>query len=231
MLRRNTVILAIVILVLAVAASALMAAEGGPGKQHGMQRQGMHARGMTLKAFAKALNLTEQQTAAVKAILEKLRTDLKAVRDSDKTKEQKMAAVKALRDKARVDIYAVLTPDQKTIADQQRLVDRLLRAQRGPNAALLRCLGTLNLSEAQKTQIKGFMKDAGDQAKAVLQDTGLTPEARRAKLKEIRQAMMEKINSVLTPEQQQKLKNCLKNQIRQPGAPGGAAAGPQKDGV
>lgn len=160
-----------------------------------------------IKTLAKALNLTPQQVDQVKAILTSYHADLKALKTSGKTRAEKIAAAKQLRDKAKADIYALLNVDQKAKADQTRVIDRLLN--RGmAEKRLLRCLASLNLTQNQKTQISGFTKDAKVKARAVRQDTNLAKDAKQAQLKQIRQALLDQISSVLTAEQKTQFAQC-----------------------
>jgi Spy/CpxP family protein refolding chaperone len=62
----------------------------------------------------------------------------------------------------------------------------------------------LNLTEEQKTKVKAILADEATEIKAVHADTALTTEQKAAKVKEIRDSSREKINALLTPEQQKK---------------------------
>jgi Spy/CpxP family protein refolding chaperone len=60
----------------------------------------------------------------------------------------------------------------------------------------------LNLTDAQKAAIKPILANDANEIKAVRQDGSLSEEQKMAKIKEIRENGMEKINAILTPEQQ-----------------------------
>ena len=64
---------------------------------------------------------------------------------------------------------------------------------------------TLNLTDAQKAQIKPILISTRQQVHAVKQDTSLSPEDRKAKLKTLRQAMRSQLIPILTPDQKMKL--------------------------
>ena len=64
----------------------------------------------------------------------------------------------------------------------------------------------LNLTEDQKAKLKPIFEDQGQQLKAVQDDASLTPEQKAAKKKAIHEKMHDQINTVLTPEQQEKFK-------------------------
>jgi protein CpxP len=64
----------------------------------------------------------------------------------------------------------------------------------------------LNLTDEQKTTLKPILEDQAQQKKAIHADTSLSEEQKRDKLKAIHQTFHDKINAVLTPEQQVKFK-------------------------
>ena len=72
----------------------------------------------------------------------------------------------------------------------------------------------LNLSDEQKEKLKPILQDEGKQMRAVHDDSSLTPDQRRDKMKQIHQTFRPQIQAVLTPEQQEKLKN-LKEEARE----------------
>jgi periplasmic protein CpxP/Spy len=71
---------------------------------------------------------------------------------------------------------------------------------------LQRLSDKLNLTDDQKTKLKPILQDQMDQMKAVRDDTSLTPEQKRAKMKSTHASVNDQINAVLTPEQQVKYK-------------------------
>jgi Spy/CpxP family protein refolding chaperone len=64
----------------------------------------------------------------------------------------------------------------------------------------------LNLNDQQKTQIQGIFQTQRQQAQAIRQDTSLTPEQKQEKLKALRASTHQQVEGVLTPEQQQQMK-------------------------
>lgn len=63
----------------------------------------------------------------------------------------------------------------------------------------------LNLSDAQKAQLKESHENMKQQRDAVKNDASLTPEQKKAKMKELHQTQQAKMNSILTPDQQAKM--------------------------
>lgn len=64
----------------------------------------------------------------------------------------------------------------------------------------------LSLTDDQKAKLKPILQDQMQQMKAVHEDTSLSPEQKKTKMKSIHESIHEQINAVLTPEQQTKFK-------------------------
>ena len=75
-----------------------------------------------------------------------------------------------------------------------------------PDAHLQMLSQKLNLTEDQKAKLKPILDDQAQQLKSLRDDSSLTPEQKIAKKKAIHETTHDQINSVLTPEQQDKFK-------------------------
>lgn len=64
----------------------------------------------------------------------------------------------------------------------------------------------LNLTDEQKAKLKPILQDQMQQMKAVREDSSLSEDQKRAKMKSIHESLHDQINAVLTPEQQAKFK-------------------------
>jgi protein CpxP len=64
----------------------------------------------------------------------------------------------------------------------------------------------LNLTDDQKAKVKPILQDQMQQMKAVREDSSLSQEQKRAKMKSVHESLHDQINAVLTPEQQAKFK-------------------------
>jgi protein CpxP len=71
-------------------------------------------------------------------------------------------------------------------------------------ASLQHLASELNLTEDQKAKIKPILQDEHSQLGAVKADSSLSPDQRQAKVAEIHGNAKSQIQSILTPEQQQK---------------------------
>jgi Spy/CpxP family protein refolding chaperone len=65
----------------------------------------------------------------------------------------------------------------------------------------------LNLTDDQKGKVKDILADAKTKRQGVLTDASLNEDQKRAKMKELHEGLLAKLNEVLTPEQQAELKS------------------------
>jgi Spy/CpxP family protein refolding chaperone len=71
----------------------------------------------------------------------------------------------------------------------------------------------LNLTDDQKAKLKPIVEDQMQQMKAVREDSSLSEDQKRAKMKSIHESLHDQINAVLTPEQQAKFKQMQHDQM------------------
>ena len=62
----------------------------------------------------------------------------------------------------------------------------------------------LNLTDEQKAQIKPILDEQSKQMRATQEDTSLSQDQKREKMKQLHQTTHSQINDILTPEQQKK---------------------------
>ena len=79
-------------------------------------------------------------------------------------------------------------------------------AGRAPGERLKMMTEKLGLTEEQQGKIKAIIEKNMPKAKELREDTALSQEDKRAKMQELRKAEVEEIRAVLTPEQQEKMK-------------------------
>ena len=82
----------------------------------------------------------------------------------------------------------------------------MAQEQASPEMRLQEMSKQLNLTDEQKLKLKPILEDELQQVRAVRDDSSLTKKQKFAKMKSIRDAHAPQINGVLTPEQQEKLK-------------------------
>jgi hypothetical protein len=79
-------------------------------------------------------------------------------------------------------------------------------AEQTPRERLEAAINSLNLTDAQKATLQPMFVDAKAKGSAVLNDSTLSDDQKKAKLKAIFGDLKKNVNSVLTPEQQAQVK-------------------------
>ena len=214
---------------------------GGPDGPGG--HMGEHPGGNPLEMLSKRLNLTEEQKAKIKPIIEEGMPQIKAIH------EEAMKKIKAVTDGIHEKIKPILTPEQQQkLEDLKKEMqnrphpwgpggfhgprgggqgeDANAGEPGGPGKQGVRGGGfgdrlikDLNLTPDQQAKVKPILEDTRSKMKALHEDSSLTPDQRREKAKEIREANRAKLKEVLTPEQQQKLDQLRAERHGGPGAP------------
>jgi Spy/CpxP family protein refolding chaperone len=77
----------------------------------------------------------------------------------------------------------------------------------GMRGGLQAAVESLNLTDDQKAKVKDIFADAKTKRQAVSNDTSLSDDQKKAKMKELHEGTLAKLNEVLTPEQQTELKS------------------------
>lgn len=153
---------------------------------------------MSMDKLTKALNLTPDQVIKIQAIHQNARAQRQAVvADKSLAPEAKKAKLMEIFKATHEQVIAVLTPEQR--AKFKELRDARKAEMFGKMSV------ALGLTADQQEQIKAIRDSEKADLVAVRGDTTLTPDARAAKVREIRMAAREKFRGVLTPEQLAKL--------------------------
>lgn len=185
------------------------------------------------------LKLTEEQKGETDAILQALRGEVRAaMQDANLDPRGRFQAIRARIEEAQGKIRDLLTDEQKPDFDSG--IERIRQALRSPAtqpggrgmqviARLERALGTLELSDEQKTQIQPILDEATTKMRAIRDEmaAGGDPQAVRAKVLDVREELQSKIMPILTGDQQAKLREALG--ADRPG--GGPRNGPPADGA
>lgn len=72
----------------------------------------------------------------------------------------------------------------------------------------------LNLTADQKSQMKALHQDMKQQREGIMNDESLTADQKKQKMKELRKSQSEKMNTILTPDQQTKMKELRKQRMK-----------------
>lgn len=77
----------------------------------------------------------------------------------------------------------------------------------GGHDKLQAALDSLSLTDDQKAKVKDILADAKTKHEAALKDASLNEDQKKAKMKELHEGLVAKLNEVLTPDQQAQLKS------------------------
>lgn len=72
----------------------------------------------------------------------------------------------------------------------------------------------LNLTADQKSQMKTLHQDMKQQREGIMNDQSLTADQKKEKMKDLRKSQSEKMNTILTPDQQSKMKEIRKQRMK-----------------
>jgi len=98
---------------------------------------------------------------------------------------------------AALSVPAVLVNSQAAPAQQDEM---------GMRDKLQSAVESLNLTDDQKPKVKDIFADAKAKRQSIWNDSSLTDDQKKAKMKELHAGTMAKLNEVLTPDQQTALK-------------------------
>jgi len=171
------------------------------------------------KKWENNLNLTDAQKQQMKALQKDGQKQMSAIRnDHTLTPEQKKDKIIAFQKEQKAKRQALLTPEQKekaeTLAKQDtRRGSKMNNTRFNPYPQQGNGLGRnngnkgferLNLTDAQKQQMKALQEDGQKQMSAIRNDNTLTPEQKKDKIIAFQKEQKAKRQALLTPEQKEK---------------------------
>ena len=163
------------------------------------------------------LNITAEQKARLESIRQSERDQIQAVRnDSSLSLPDREAKTRAIQSSARQQAMSVLTPEQQQKLQNARKNHSFGgrreggpfgRGPRGGGPGGGRPFGDVDLTPEQQSQIQSIHQNAESQIAAIRNDSALTQDQKREKLRSIMDGTHQQTLNVLTLEQQQKLKD------------------------
>lgn len=156
----------------------------------------------------KELGLDEVQYKAVKAINEEHAGKLmKVFGDSTISKEARHQQIKTLRDEKETALKKVLTEEQhkKQLANQsdhRRKYGTRMAKHRGDYAD--RMQKELSLTDEQNAKLKAINREFGHKFRSLRNDSTMSKEGTKTKMKQLGDEYQKKMKSVLTEEQFEK---------------------------
>ena len=174
-----------------------------------LRRQARTRQARIYAQLAKALQLTEEQKTQAKQIFAEAAKQIQAAaKDESLAPAARQAKVRAIRAAAQVRFFELLTPAQrqKLLALRAEAGDRAKGQRRsGKDGGPAKLIRALNLTPEQQEKIRAIRAEAAEKIGAVLHDPALSPEIKKAKVKELKEQALARIKELLTPEQRRKL--------------------------
>jgi Spy/CpxP family protein refolding chaperone len=169
-----------------------------------------------MKTLIEQLNLTDAQKEKLRPILAHDAEQLTKLRaDTSLSTDARAAKIRDLSDNTTTQMKALLKPDQ--ISKLKDVHEELTPAQSaGVKEMVDKRMTTLteklNLTEAQKENLRPIVAHEMDGVTKLRADTSLTPDARRAKIHELGESLTNQMQAVLKPDQMTKLKELRKQE-------------------
>ncbi|MEO8112594.1 MAG: hypothetical protein ABI594_21270 [Ginsengibacter sp.] len=197
---------AFTILTLSVNAQQQRATTGdAPMQHHGKMDHkkmghGSHERGMMMKQ----LNLTDAQKQQAKTIHEDYANQMKQLKGNSSMSVNDYNAKKAtLQNEQKAKFESLLTQDQKNKMGQLKK-DQVAKKEMMGQKRMDKMKSSLNLTDAQASQLKSQHDNFKSQADAIKENTTLSQDQKKQQFMELRKKNQESEKSILTAEQLQK---------------------------
>jgi len=167
--------------------------------------------------FQDKLNLTDAQKQQAKQIREDFKKQMKDLKDQGLTEEQLKEKRRELAKQEHDKMQSILTAEQREKAKdlrkeekKERKDDWKDRKEDGAKRAE-KMKEELDLTDAQSTQLKSINENFRKEMKAIHENSSLTGEQKKQQMKQLQQKHKEQIQSLLTAEQKEKVKDRVKN--------------------
>jgi len=165
-----------------------------------------------LSMLTRLLALTPEQEQKVRQIFAEHNKTYSELMTGKLSARERQTQLRDLRRNLQKKLESVLTPQQmqklRNLDPETMLVDRLTVA--------------LKLTEQQSQQLLAVMREQSAAIRAIDKETeqkGWSEQQRKEKLADLRKQIDDKVNRILTPEQQQKLKQILQGETNTANTP------------
>jgi Spy/CpxP family protein refolding chaperone len=172
-----------------------------------------------LEKMADHLNLSADQRAKIKSIMEKSGPEIREImaKGRQNASESDREKVRALLKKQTEEIGTVLTEDQRkkfAEAREKRLAPPALEER------LEKMTKTLSLTPEQQAKVKTILANSATETRELFSNARETKsEADREKMASIIKKQFEEIGAILEPDQKSKLRSLRQERERPPGTP------------
>lgn len=167
-----------------------------------------------MQETARELNLTDEQKEKLQTLIRGQMEKLRELRqDTGLSQPEKAEKFKAIREDIIAEAKKVLTPEQfeKWKAKQGQLAG----AAGGPLERLQGAIKDLNLTDAQKEQLKPIYQEQMEKLRDLHQDTNLSMPEKLEKLKSMHTEIAPKLKKVLDAEQYAKWEKSVNQGLEQ----------------
>jgi Spy/CpxP family protein refolding chaperone len=186
-----------------------------PHRGHGQHQQLTQDQYVSkrLARMNEKLQLSQDQQSKLSDVLKDEWTKQNALRtNTSLTQEQQRTQMKELRKNERQQIDSILTPEQREKAKEMHKKD----GKRGEAKKRMGFMAReLDLTDAQKAQLKPMFQEQREKMQALKANTSLTQEQKREQFKQLREDGRKQFLAVLTPQQQQKLRDMRSRHTQQ----------------
>lgn len=170
-------------------------------RMHG-KRKGGHDR----QEMMKQLNLTDAQKEQFKAQREEFKKKMGDLKKNDNiTVKEWKSRMEGLRNEQRSKIDGILTTEQKAKMEKIKAESKE-KHERMQKQHADKMKATLGLTEEQSAKLDKQRAEMSAKMKAIHEDKALSDEQKKEKMKELMKQRKESMKSILTEEQQKKLK-------------------------
>ena len=199
------------------------------------------------RAALDELKLTPEQKTRVDTIFKEARAELEQMRTQLESMDvrERMAEAREFFEGVRADLAFVLTPEQR---QQMQQKFEQLRQSAGPGGAgampppavlaerLREAIPQLTLSDEQAQRVKALFDDVRPRGEALRQQIETGDAEARQKARELGEETRQKLREILTPQQQEKLRELMQRPMSPPPQdgprrPGGGPARRNRDGA
>lgn len=164
---------------------------------------------MNIHMLTKHLDLTDDQVAAIKAIMDAQKDEIRAVRTAGGDREAQLEAVRKIKQETETQILALLTPEQlakyNELLEKKKTRGNLTASPTANGGGLLGMLDRqLDLNEEQEAAIKEILENQRNEISTLRRSSSnlnADRDAIRAEVERIRGETETAIKALLTPEQ------------------------------
>jgi len=189
-----------------------------PGVHHMHDRGGMerHQKMMAMKG----VQFTDQQKDQVKKGNEDFRTKMEALKKEDNiTVKEYRTRMENLHKDHKAYMQSILTTDQKAQIEKNK-TDMKGRHEEMARKREERMKTTLNLTDEQTSQLRKNREDISAKIRQIREDKSLSEDKKREEIRNEMKSQHEKMKSILTEEQKNKLKEMKQRKGDFKGKPG-----------